>query len=231
MADGDLKTGAAEKLAPAAARAWPPASAVAAHRAGAPWSEIVAALASAELDAAGPQARYLDVGSGAGLLGDLAAQRRVARRAGHAVAIEPDAAYGVGAHFQEAHRRRLEGAPLEPGRVHVAAVLHVVEEIKRPDPFWIALRAALRPDGVALVAVWSADAPAARLARAARLRTRPTVGRAALDAATERFSTRAHWSPARIGDHAAFGAPGLLLDRFAVATGAPGPRLLLRLTR
>lgn len=236
MADGDLKS---SPLTDAEGRratvSWPPHGALAAHRSGAPWSEVFAALIASELAAIGRRARYLDVGAGAGLDGDLDAQRRVARRAAWAVAVEPDGAFAMGAHFQESHRRRIEGAPLQAGKVDVAAALHVLEAVERHDLFGAALHRALKPGGVAIVAVWDGRSLESRAGALRGLMPRgrpaPSASAAAIDAASARFSRRTEWSPVRPGDHAGFGPIGRIWDRCAAAAGAAGPRRIIRLVK
>lgn len=242
------ETGVAGSAPPQdAGTAWPSAAFQRIHRSGALWSALFEQLVADELTSAGPQRQILDVGAGAGVDGDLDAQRRVAGRATSAVAVEPDLSVAIGSHFGAAHRTTLEQAPIPHGSIHLAVAFWTVEHVAEPKIFFRALRRALKPGGVAIIATLDARSPLGRVGRVAeRLGRGPVFDRYALGrtgaalhmaantpSSLQRsavgFRRVACWSRARIGDHDALGAAGRAWDRVAEARGAPGRALLARL--
>jgi SAM-dependent methyltransferase len=90
----------------------------------------------------------LDIGCGKGIDGNHRLQRAVADEAGRYVGVEPDPAVPLGGWFTEAHRCAFEDAPLEPGSVHLAFAVMVMEHLADPGRFWDKLHEVLADGGV-----------------------------------------------------------------------------------
>lgn len=90
----------------------------------------------------------LDIGCGHGFDGDLVLQQSIAAAAGRYLGVEPASDVTPADVFARVHRCRFEDAPLEPGSVHVAFAVMVLEHLDEPGRFWHKVHDVLAPDGV-----------------------------------------------------------------------------------
>jgi SAM-dependent methyltransferase len=105
----------------------------------------------------------LDIGCGQGLDGNLKLQASIADAAGCFIGIEPDPEVALGDHFTETHRCLFEEAALEPGSIHLAYAVMVLEHIPRPQVFWDRMFDVLAVGGVFWGLTVDARHPFARL--------------------------------------------------------------------
>lgn len=90
----------------------------------------------------------LDIGCGSGFDGEPAVSRSLAEHSCRYIGIEPDESVAKPDFVTEMHRSIFESAALQPASVDVAFAVMVLEHIKDPKPFMVAVSRVLKPGGV-----------------------------------------------------------------------------------
>jgi SAM-dependent methyltransferase len=133
------------------------------------WAGLFVRLVVDELHAIGGPATVMDIGSGAGIGGDLDRLQKIRAAAGTLWGVEPDehapAPPGI---FDEIRRSSLEGADLPEEHFDLAYSFMVMEHVVDPGAFLRQLRRALKPGGTYVFATVNGRHYFARAARAAR---------------------------------------------------------------
>jgi SAM-dependent methyltransferase len=89
-----------------------------------------------DVQPAGKNLTFLDIGCGRGFDGDVPLQESIAQVAGTFIGIEPDKDVQPGPYFSRVHASLFEDAPLVPGSVDVAYAIMVLEHLSEPQRFW-----------------------------------------------------------------------------------------------